>query len=136
MTSSDNPTSKAGGCLCGAVRYRTTGPLRPLIACHCGQCRRMSGNFAVATAVSREGLVVDGADAITWFVASPGFRRGFCRTCGAHLFWDRDGAETVSIYAGSLDQPSGLRVVEHIYVDDKADFTLIDDGLPTRPRGG
>jgi len=29
-----------GGCACGAVRYRVTGPLRPVIACHCESCRR------------------------------------------------------------------------------------------------
>src|SRR5262245_23873659 len=30
---------KTGSCLCGAVRFDITGPLRPVIACHCTQCR-------------------------------------------------------------------------------------------------
>ncbi len=135
MTSSDTPPSKTGGCLCGAVRYRIDGALRQLIACHCGQCRRMSGNYVVATAVSRQDLTVEGAAAMTWFASAPGFRRGFCASCGSHLFWDREGSDSLSIYAGSLDQPSGLQVVEHIFLDDKADFTLINDGLPKRPQG-
>jgi len=40
-----------GGCLCGGVRYRATGPLRHVIACHCGQCRKTSGHFAAMTSV-------------------------------------------------------------------------------------
>ena len=40
-----------GGCLCGGVRYRATGPLRPVIACHCGQCRKTSGHHAAMTSV-------------------------------------------------------------------------------------
>ncbi|MGO1081292.1 GFA family protein [Inquilinus sp. CA228] len=41
---------QTGGCLCGAVRYRVTGPLRPVVACHCSQCRRTSGHVAAFTA--------------------------------------------------------------------------------------
>ena len=36
----------------------------------------------------------------------------------------------MAITAGSLDQPTGLKVVKHIFVDDKADYLEITDGLP------
>src|SRR5712691_9456203 len=36
-----------GGCLCQGVRYRIGGELAPPVACHCSQCGRTSGNFAV-----------------------------------------------------------------------------------------
>jgi hypothetical protein len=29
-----------GGCLCGAVRFEVLGPLRDVVLCHCGECRR------------------------------------------------------------------------------------------------
>ena len=96
----------------------------------------MSGNYVVATAAYRQSLMIEGEQAITWYSATPGFRRGFCGTCGSHLFWDRDGSDTVSIYAGSLNQPSGLRVVQHIFVDDMADYTLINDALPRHGQSG
>lgn len=124
-----------GQCYCGAVRYRVDGPLRSLVACHCGQCRRTSGNFVVASAARRADMSIEGEAALTWFTSSPGARRGFCKKCGSNLFWDLAGRDQMSIFAGSLDQPSGLQVVSHIFVADKADFTKIEDGLPTHDQG-
>jgi hypothetical protein len=34
------------------------------------------------------------------------------------------------ILAASLDEPSGLRMAKHIFVDDKGDYYEITDGLP------
>jgi len=42
--------------LCGAVRYEVRGPLRPVVACHCTQCRRMTGHFLAATAAREADL--------------------------------------------------------------------------------
>ena len=39
-----------GGCMCAAVRYQVTGPLRDVVGCHCSQCRRMTGHFMAASA--------------------------------------------------------------------------------------
>lgn len=129
-------TSEAheGGCLCGAVRYRATGPLRPVTVCHCGQCRRTHGHVAAYTAVAREGLALVEDRGLRWYESSPGFRRGFCGTCGASLFWERALGPRVSIAAGTLDGPTGLATAGHIYVADAGDYyPLGDDGLPRFP---
>ena len=55
---------QTGGCLCGAVRYRVAGPLRDVVACHCGQCRRSSGHHAAATAARRGDLGGGGAGGV------------------------------------------------------------------------
>lgn len=116
-----------GGCLCGAVRYRVTGPLRPVVACHCQQCRKTSGHHVAATSALREDLVVEGQ--VTWYQSSPLARRGFCGTCGSNLFWDGPGVN-ISIFAGTLDGPTGLRLAGHIFCADKGDYYSVDDGLP------
>ena len=126
------PAKTAGGCLCGAVRYRVSGPLRP---CHCGQCRRTSGHYAAATACRRSDLEIDDPDAATWYASPSGVRRGFCARCGSSLFWDREGSDTLSIFAGTLDQPSGLRLVMHIYTDHAGDYYEIADDLPRLHQG-
>lgn len=107
----------AGGCLCGAVRYEVRGELRGIIVCHCVECLRWSGAPFAATAARRDELVVHGED-LRW-VPSPaserGARRGFCGACGSGLFWEPAGAGTVSIGAGTLDDPAGLEVIRHVY---------------------
>lgn len=120
----------AGGCACGAVRYRVEGPLRPVVACHCETCRRIGGHYLAATACRREHLVMEREEGLRWWTSSPDHRRGFCGTCGATLFWEREGTPGVSIFAGSLDSPTGLRLTGHIYTDEKGDYYVIADGLP------
>jgi hypothetical protein len=123
---------RTGGCLCGAVRYRVDGPLDDVVACHCTQCRRTSGHHAAATGARREDVTVEGE--VAWYESTPGaIRRGFCPVCGSNLFWDRMAAERLDIWAGTLDGPTGLRLVEHIFVADKGDYYAIADGLPRHP---
>lgn len=129
-----------GGCLCGRVRYEVRGPLRDVLICHCEECRRWHGHFAAFTAARREHLVV-GSDAPLRWVDSPhsdaNARRGFCADCGSSLFWDAPRRETISIAAGTLDQPTGLRTGGHWFVSQAADYyELPDDGLERHERSG
>jgi hypothetical protein len=119
-----------GSCLCGAVSFRTSGPLRGVIYCHCSQCRRQTGHFYAATDVEDDDLEVEGARHLTWYSASPDARRGFCSVCGSALFWKHDRLDRTSVLAGSFDKPTGLRGERHIFVPDKGDYYEIDDGLP------
>ncbi|MEM9427175.1 MAG: GFA family protein [Pseudomonadota bacterium] len=114
-----------GGCLCGAVTYRVTGPLRPVVACHCTQCRKTSGHHVAATSALREDVEINGA--LTWYRSSETARRGFCPVCGSQLFWDGPGTH-LSIFAGSLEAPTGLALAGHIFCADKGDYYEIAEG--------
>lgn len=120
-------TTQTGSCLCGEIHYTTTGPLRPVIACHCKQCRKTSGHHVAATSVARDAIEIIGD--VTWFVSSPTARRGFCGTCGSNLFWDGAGVN-LSIFAGTFDGDPGLRMAAHIYCDDKGSYYDLADDLP------
>ena len=131
MTNTPDQPSATGRCLCGAVRYEVRGPMRPVVACHCSQCRRSSGNFAAATAAYAEALTVTGDEALTWYRSSDEAERAFCRGCGSSLFWRRiDGGE-VSIMAGTLDLPTGLGMALHICVGDASDYYDLPIDVPT-----
>lgn len=120
------PTAQ-GACLCGAVRYVINGPLRPVIACHCRQCRKTSGNYVTATSADPKDVTLSGP--VSWFRSSDRAERGFCPTCGSNLFWRQPGH--LSIFAGTLDtHPQDLRLAGHIYCDDKGRYYEIADDLP------
>lgn len=119
-----------GSCLCGAIKYQVDGPMKDVHACHCRQCRKQSGHFMAASAAPRDKVNIDGRDQITWFSSSPGIRRGFCRTCGSHLFWDDEKWDHLSINLGALDGQTGLTLESHIFCADKGDYYKINDRLP------
>jgi hypothetical protein len=129
------PPRATGGCLCGAVRYEVRGPLRPIVACHCTQCRRMTGHFLAATAAHEADLSVTRGTGLRWYDSSAGARRGFCAECGSTLFWHGTGRDYVSIAAGSIDGASGLELVQHIHVADKGDYYALDDGIMQSAQG-
>ncbi|WP_425052294.1 GFA family protein [Psychromarinibacter sp. S121] len=116
-----------GSCLCGDVRYAVTGPLRPVVACHCIQCRKTSGHFVAATSAPRDTVKVTGP--VAWYQSSPEARRGFCPRCGSSLFWDGPGSH-ISIHAGTLDGETGLALAGHIFCAFKGDYYPISDPLP------
>ena len=129
----------SGGCLCGAVRYRVRGPLRPVINCHCEQCRRSSGHHVAATACRRQHLELIEPHDLRWYTSSETARRGFCGTCGSSVFWDSHEPERqqhVSIMAGTLDQPTGLETAANIYTDFAGDYYHLDDDVPGFPVSG
>jgi hypothetical protein len=127
----DEPTH-TGGCLCGAVRYRVHGALRDVVACHCSQCRRTSGHHAAMTSVPEDRLELLTSDGLIWYRSSSTAERGFCSRCGSNLFWRPTGEQRVAITAGSLDEPTGLELTEHIFVADKSDYYEIKDGKPQK----
>ncbi len=122
-------TSVTGGCLCGAVRYALSGPLREVTFSHCGQCRRSHGHFAAYTGVDRGGFALTEDRGLKWYRSSDTARRGFCAECGASLFWDGTDRPHMSVAAGSLDDSTGLKASRHIFVADKPAYYRIADGL-------
>ena len=117
-----------GSCLCGTVKFEVKGDMRPIIACHCTQCRKQTGNYYTTTSALDADLTITGADSITWYRASESAARGFCKTCGSALFWRADGRNETSILAGSIDGPTGLAVEGHIYCAFKGDYYDIPPG--------
>jgi len=125
---------RRGSCLCGQVRFSVGGKLRPVSYCHCTQCRKTHGHFAAYTNADESQLQLHEQTTLGWYDSSQFARRGFCRHCGASLFWQRIGSGTISIAAGCLEVPTGLRGDRHIFCNDASDYYQIADGLPVFPQ--
>lgn len=122
-----NANTLTGGCLCGGVRYRISGEVRGVVNCFCGQCRKTSGHHVAATRVLRSALSLDADDTLRWYDSSTDAMRGFCNRCGGNLFWQHRARDTISVMAGTLDQPTGLATIANIYVADAGDYQIIPE---------
>ncbi len=122
--------SHGGGCLCGAVRYEVRGSLREVVSCYCTMCQRLHGACGAHSKADKSAIVIIEGRGLKWYASSSRARRGFCGECGSSLFWEPVGQPGTGILAGSLDQPTGLRTIGHIFVGEKSDFTEIDGDAP------
>jgi len=119
-----------GGCLCGGVRYELATHPKTITACHCSQCRRMTGHYMAAALVKKSKLNITESRGLSWYRSSSIARRGFCNECGSTLFWDGDALDEIGIAAGTLDDTSEIKLTAHVFAPDKGDYYEITDGLP------
>jgi hypothetical protein len=114
----------SGRCLCGAISFVVTGPLRDVLNCHCHRCRRFTGHHMAATDARADDVDIADPDLfLRWYDPVPEAGYGFCARCGSSLFWR--GATTpdrVSICAGTLEPPTGLRTVEAWWTSEASDY--------------
>lgn len=120
----------SGGCLCGAVRYEVKGELRDVVNCHCEMCQKLHGGFGPHSKARKVNIKITHSEGLSWYKTSEIARRGFCQICGSGLFWEPFELDATGIIAGTLDQPTGLKTIGHIFVGEKPDFYTITDQEP------
>jgi len=132
----NNPVDKKtkGGCLCGGVAYEIYGELRDIVNCHCSKCRKFHGNFGAYTSVKVEKLNIIRHKNLKWFKSitdeTPNVHRGFCSECGSSLFWHPKDQPYIAIAAGSLNKPTHLKTMGHVWCSQIPDYYKIEDDLP------
>lgn len=96
-------TEQTGGCLCGAVRLRLSGPPYNVDYCHCTSCRKHTG-APVSVFLDCKAAIVEftkGERAL--YESSPGVWRGFCAKCGSTLTYEIE--DEIHIHIGAMDRP-------------------------------
>jgi hypothetical protein len=123
-----------GGCLCGAVRYRTDA--EPIVTrlCWCRVCQYIAaGNAAVSVCFPSGGMSVEGKTRDFETTADSGTRmhRRFCPVCGTHLFSEAESRpHLIYVRAGSLDNPEVARPAATIWVSRAPSWACLHAGLP------
>ena len=124
----------SGGCLCGAVRYRTDAD--PIITrlCWCRVCQYLAlGNAAVSVCFPTEGMSITGDMRDFVSVADSGNRmhRRFCPNCGTQLFSEAEARpHLIFVRAGTLDDPEIARPAATIWTASAPSWACIDETLP------
>lgn len=123
--------SYAGGCQCGAIRFRIEGQLGDASICHCRMCQKAFGAFYAPLVSLR------GAD-LTWtrgqpkiFQSSNAAARGFCAACGTPLTYQAPDGMALAI--GAFDHPADI--VPKVQWGIEAKLAVVDHlhDLPAHP---
>jgi len=123
----------SGGCQCGALRYRITGPLGHSGVCHCRMCQKAGGNFGMV-------LLTAPIEQFEWtrgkaaeFASTPVTVRGFCDRCGTPLYMHETGDVNYEITVGSLDTPDIAPPVDEVGIESKRAWFGRITTLPGHP---
>jgi|TARA_B110000263_G_scaffold28994_1_gene22046 hypothetical protein len=72
--------------------------------------------------------ISDDGGELNWCRSSELVERGFYGICGSTMSFRRGGADTITIAAGSPDQPTGLTLMMRICTDNMADYAADTSG--------
>ena len=61
--------------------------------------------------------------------------RGFCVECGSSLFWHPIDQEEIEVAAGSLDDPTNLQTIGHVWISQISDYYEIYNDIPQFEKG-
>lgn len=112
-------TSHEGGCHCGRVRFRVTGPLERILVCNCSICTKKGFWHWIVEPERFE--LLGGADALSTYRFGTGVAcHQFCRDCGIHPFYvPRSDPDKVDV---------NVRCLDHIQLDELAERVERFDG--------
>ena len=132
---SDTQTELAGGCACGAVRYRLASAPMFVHCCHCRDCQRQTGSAFVLNALietDRVALLSGDPQPIAMRTDSGRPHRVFrCPACQTAMWSEYGGvAKLRFVRIGTLDDPTALRPDVHIYVRSKQPWVALPAGVP------
>ena len=109
-----------GGCLCGQVHYRLEAAPLAVNACHCGDCRKLTGAANLLMVLARrDGFHHEQGAVERWRKTADSGRQldiVRCKVCGTRL-WHEPLAnpELIFIAAGTLDHSDWAVPTSHIW---------------------
>ncbi len=136
----DAAARRAGGCLCGQVRY--SAPAEPLntAVCHCRDCQKQAGSaLSILAVFPRDAVQFEGTISCYRGQGSSGkaVLRHFCGQCGSPIYSDSDAmAERgiIAIKAGTLDEVSDLQPTVQYWASSRQTWLPLPDGRSVKNR--
>jgi hypothetical protein len=124
------PVPFQGGCRCGAVRYEVSAEPFAVMVCHCRDCQYASGGSHTTAVVIPGGSfkLTKGTPKRFTVTGDTGKKvtRSFCGECGSPLFSEPPGGAIWVVKAGSLDDPSWLKLGGALYTSSAQPWAHID----------
>ena len=117
---------RTGRCLCGSVRFVTTGAPRFISNCHCESCRRAASAPSLTWAGFSDAQVSISGDTLRAFASSPGVTRSFCSRCGSPIAFrgERWAGET-HLPVCAFDAPEAMAPTSDYFVAEKLPWAAL-----------
>ena len=123
-----------GGCLCGAIRYKSTEDPQMGGHCYCEDCRRSSGtSHCTHVVIPESGFTISGDVKFFDKPADSGniVSRGFCPTCGSAVYSKNSGMPGIVFpRASSLDDMNVLSPHLTVYASRAPKWAILDEDNP------
>lgn len=127
--------TRAGGCLCGEIRFKV--PAQPLgvVACHCRDCQKQAGTaFSIIAIFPKPLVAIEGECAVFETSGASGnpVSRYFCGTCGSPIYSETKSGQDAGLAfnkAGTLDEVNDLSPSAHFWVSSKQSWLALPDGV-------
>ena len=128
-----NDEKLKGECICGQVKYYLNE--KPLFtqACHCKDCKVLTGSsYVVNSSVLENTLIVEGEVSSTERKAGSGAfcKTYFCIKCGTYVYADYDSAvRRLTVRTKTLDNPEKFPPQAHIFTKNKDPWLNLSDDV-------
>ena len=120
---------RTGGCVCGAVRFRTTAEPPRITICHCTWCQRRTGTvFGTEVVYNSDEVEITSLQIARYRPVPDESGRWldleFCATCGSNLGFTLEAVPGVrTLPAGTFDNPGWIRAdryrIRHVFLRSK-----------------
>jgi hypothetical protein len=116
-----------GSCLCKAVSIEATPVDNSVGACHCDMCRRWSGGPLLVMDCGTGNISFAGEQNVKIYNSSDWAERGFCSTCGTHLFYRLKKQNQYMVPVGLFDSQlvselPNLEFDHQIFIEEKPGY--------------
>ena len=121
---------RAGGCQCGAVRFRVDGELGRASVCHCRMCQKAFAAPYAALVTMRQEQLVWTRGQRSRFQSSNKVWRGFCGACGTPLTFEWDTAK-IDLAVCAFDDAEALAPTAQVRMASALKWTAGVGQLPS-----
>ncbi|MEZ4704411.1 MAG: GFA family protein [Bdellovibrionota bacterium] len=110
-----------GSCLCKKVKATATHVPHKIGVCHCGMCRKWAGGPFFCVNVGTD-VVFKGTENIALYDSSEWAERGFCKSCGTHIFYRLKSNQHHFMAVGFFDSEQPFQFDHQIFIDKKPSY--------------
>jgi hypothetical protein len=123
-----------GGCLCGALRFKTEGAPINVRICHCRLCQKAMGSPFFARALfDQKAITLTGPTGR--YPTSERLERIFCPTCGSRIAAWRTNGTAAGLALALFDDRNAFVPTEQIWTSERIGWIADAGGLPQYREG-